>query len=109
MSTVIKLDKDKKGKEVDVKTYQCMIGSLLYLTTSIPDIMFSVCLCARFQSYPKESHLLAVKRIFCCLSGTIDISLWYPTRTYIDLTRYSNVDLLVIKLIEKELMTHVTF
>ena len=64
MSSIIKLDKDEKGKEVDIKTYRAMIGSLLYLTTSRPDIMFSVCLCARFQSCPKESHLLAVKMIF---------------------------------------------
>ncbi|KAH9648503.1 hypothetical protein KPL70_025607 [Citrus sinensis] len=61
MSTTIKLDKDEKGKEVDIKTYRGMIGSLLYLTASRPDIMFSVCLCARFQSCPKESHMLAVK------------------------------------------------
>ncbi|KAH9650254.1 hypothetical protein KPL70_026300 [Citrus sinensis] len=76
MSTTTKLDKDEKGKEVDIKMYRGMIGSLLYLTASRPDIMFSVCLCARFQSCPKESHLLAVKRIFRYLSGTIDIGLW---------------------------------
>ncbi|KAH9649211.1 hypothetical protein KPL70_025897 [Citrus sinensis] len=75
MSTTIKLDKDEKGKEVDIKMYRDMIGSLLYLTANRPDIMFSVCLCARFQSCPKESHLLAVKRIFRYLSGTIDIGL----------------------------------
>ena len=64
MSSTIKLDKDEKGKEVNIKTYQGMIRFLLYLTISKPDIMFSVCLCARFQSCPKEFHLLAVKRIF---------------------------------------------
>ena len=64
MSTTIKLDKDEKGKEVDIKTYRGMIGFLLYLTASRPNIMFSVYLCARFQSYSKESHLLAVKQIF---------------------------------------------
>ena len=64
MSTSTKLDNDEKGKWVDIKSYLGMIGSLLYLTTSRPDIMFSVCLCARFQSCPKESHLHAVKRIF---------------------------------------------
>ena len=63
MSTTIKLDKDEKGKEVDIKKYQGMIDSLLYLTTSRLDIMFSVCLCAIFQSCPKESHLLAIKKI----------------------------------------------
>ena len=61
MSSTIKLEKDEKGKEIDIKTYRRMIVSLLYLTASIPDIMFSVFLCAGFQSYPKESHLLAVK------------------------------------------------
>ncbi|KAH9725866.1 hypothetical protein KPL70_008032 [Citrus sinensis] len=92
MSTTTKLDKDEKGKEVDIKMYRGMIGSLLYLTASRPDIMFSVCLCARFQSCPKESHLLAVKRIFLYLSGTIDIGLWYPRGTHIDLTCFSDAD-----------------
>ncbi len=64
MSPSTKLDKDEKGKPIDVKLYQGMIGSLLYLTASRPNIMFSVCLCAQFQSCPKESHLIAVKRIF---------------------------------------------
>ncbi|KAH9698504.1 Integrase catalytic domain-containing protein [Citrus sinensis] len=92
MSTTTKLDKDEKGKEVDIKMYRGMIGSLLYLTASRPDIMFNVCLCARFQSCPKESHLLAVKRIFRYLSGTIDIGLWYPRGTHIDLTCFSDAD-----------------
>ncbi|KAH9704489.1 hypothetical protein KPL70_011489 [Citrus sinensis] len=92
MSTTTKLDKDEKGKEVDIKMYRGMIGSLLYLTASRPDIMFSVCLCARFQSCPKESHLLAVKRIFRYLIGTIDIGLWYPRGTHIDLTCFSDAD-----------------
>ena len=59
MATTTKLDKDDQGKNVDIKLYRSMIGSLLYLTASRPDIMFSVCLCARFQSCPKESHLIA--------------------------------------------------
>ncbi|EOY31886.1 Uncharacterized protein TCM_039213 [Theobroma cacao] len=63
MSTSTKLDIDEKGKDVDQKLYRGMIGSLLYLTASRPDIQFCVCLCARFQSQPKESHLTAVKRI----------------------------------------------
>ncbi|GKU89231.1 hypothetical protein SLEP1_g3397 [Rubroshorea leprosula] len=64
MSTSINLDKDEGGKPIDPKLYRSMIGSLLYLTASRPDIMFSVCLCARFQACPKESHLIAVKRVF---------------------------------------------
>lgn len=63
MSTSLKLDKDEKGQSVDIKKYRGMIGSLLYLTASRPDIMYSVCVCARYQSNPKESHLIAVKRI----------------------------------------------
>jgi len=78
LSTSTKLDKDEKGKNVDIKAYRDMIGSLLYLTASRPDIMFSVYLCARFQSCPKESHLHAVKRIFKYLFVTIDLGLWYP-------------------------------
>ena len=70
MSISIKIDKDEGGKCVDSKLYRSMIGFLLYLIASIPDIMFSVCLCARYQSCPKESHLLAVKRIFRYLKNT---------------------------------------
>ena len=92
MSKTIKLDKYEKGKEVDVKIYRGMISSLLYLTASRPEIMFSVCLCARFQSCPKESYLLVVKIIFRYLSGTIDLALWYPIGTHIDLTCYSDAD-----------------
>src|SRR4051812_36487776 len=66
MATNINLDKDEKGKEVDVKLYRGMIGSLLYLTASRPDIMFSVCMCARYQSCPKESHL-KVSKEFCAI------------------------------------------
>ena len=87
MSSIIKLDKDEKCKKVYIKTYQGMIRPSFRL-----DIMFSVCFCARFQSCPKESHLLAVKRIFRYLSRTIDLGLWYPRGTHIDLTCYSDVD-----------------
>ncbi|GJT13957.1 hypothetical protein Tco_0860999 [Tanacetum coccineum] len=58
------LVKDKDGVDVDVHVYRSMIGSLMYLTTSRPDMMFAVCACARFQVTPKASHLNAVKRIF---------------------------------------------
>ena len=65
MSPITKLEKD-----VNQKLYRGMIGSLLYLTTSRSDVMFCVCLCARFQACPKESHLIALKRIFRYLFGT---------------------------------------
>ena len=67
-----------------------MIGSLLYLTSSRPDIMFNVCLCARFQSNPKQSHLLAVKRIFKYLLGTINLGLFYPKGTTFDLIGFTD-------------------
>ncbi|XP_059638597.1 secreted RxLR effector protein 161-like [Cornus florida] len=92
MSPSLKLNKDEKGKEVDIKKYRGMIGSLLYLTTSRPDIMFSVCLCARFQSCPKESHLNAVKRIFKYLNGTINLGLWYPRHTSFELVGFTDAD-----------------
>ena len=73
MANGVKLDVNEKGKSVDQKQYRGMIGLLLYLTASQLDILFSICLCARFQSNPKESHLSAVKRIFCYLIGTQDL------------------------------------
>jgi len=69
------LSKEDTGSKVDQKLYRGMIGSLLYLTASRPDILFSVFLCARFQSDPRESHLTAVKRIFRYLKGTINLGL----------------------------------
>ena len=92
MSTNTKLDKDEKGKPIDEKLYRGMIGSLLYLTASRPDIMFSVCLCARFQSCPKESHLHAVKRILRYLHGTLHLGLWYPRSSSFTLCSYSDAD-----------------
>ncbi|PKA49890.1 Retrovirus-related Pol polyprotein from transposon TNT 1-94 [Apostasia shenzhenica] len=92
MSSSTKLDKDEKGKTVDEKLYRGMIGSLLYLTASRPDIVFSVCMCARFQSSPKESHLTAVKRIFRYLVGTHSLGLWYPKGSTPNLIGYSDAD-----------------
>ncbi|RVW63069.1 Retrovirus-related Pol polyprotein from transposon RE1 [Vitis vinifera] len=92
MSSSIKLDMDEKGKLVNSTMYRGMIGSLLYLTASRPDIMYSVCLCARFQSCPKESHLSAVKQILRYLKGTMDISLWYPKGDNFELIGYSDAD-----------------
>jgi hypothetical protein len=75
MGTDEHLDLNAGGKVVDQKVYQSMIGSLLYLCASRPDIMLSVCICARFQSDPKEYHLVAVKRIFRYLVHTSYIRL----------------------------------
>ena len=92
MSSTLSLDQDTDGKRVNQKEYRGMIGSLLYLTSSRPDIMFSVCMCARFQADPRESHLVAVKRIFCYLNGAKDLGLWYPMQKYFHLVGYSDVD-----------------
>ena len=72
------LDLDTGGKSVDQKVYRSMIGSLLYLCASRPDIMLSVCMCARFQANPKEIHLRVVKRIMRYLVYTPNFGLWYP-------------------------------
>ncbi|GJY56478.1 hypothetical protein Tco_0455593 [Tanacetum coccineum] len=69
-----------------------MIGSLMYLTASRPDIQFSTCLCVRYQANPKESHLIAVKRIFRYLKGTSCLGLWYPKCSGFDLKGYSDSD-----------------
>ena len=92
MSVVSKLTADENGKDVDIRMYRGMIGSLLYLTASRPDIMYSVCVCARFQAKPKDSHLQAVKRIFKYLSGTITLGLFYPITNAFDLVGYSDAD-----------------
>ena len=86
------LDLDEGGKSVDQTLYRSMIGSLLYLTASRPDIMFSVCMCARFQANPKESHLSAVKRILRYLKYTPSIGLWYPKGASFTLLGYSDSD-----------------
>ncbi|WKA03443.1 hypothetical protein VitviT2T_021550 [Vitis vinifera] len=92
MSSSIKLDMDEKGKLINSTMYRGMIGSLLYLTASRPDIMYSICLCARFQSCPKESHLSAVKRILRYLKGIMDIGLWYPKGDNFELIGYLDAD-----------------
>ncbi|KAJ9541354.1 hypothetical protein OSB04_027860 [Centaurea solstitialis] len=92
MATPLSLDEDSKGKPGDVTLYRGMIGSLLYLTASRPDIMYSTCLCARYQAEPKESHLTAVKRIFRYLKGTPNLGLWYSKDSGFDLTTYSDSD-----------------
>ena len=92
MSSSSRLDLDSSGKKVNEKLYRGMIGSLLYLTASRPDILFSVCLCARFQSTPTETHLSAVKRIFKYLSNTSKLGIWYPKNNNFNLIGYSNAD-----------------
>lgn len=92
MATNCYLDVDEAETTVDQTKYQGMIGSLLYLTTSHQNIMHNVCVCVRFQSCPKESHLIVVKRILKYLKGTRNLGLWYPRGANILLTRYNDLD-----------------
>ncbi|KAJ9545640.1 hypothetical protein OSB04_025347 [Centaurea solstitialis] len=92
METHKHLTADVEGKEVDVHHYRSMIGSLMYLTASRPDIMFDVCVCARYQVRPKDSHLRAVKRKFKYLKGQPRFGLWYPNESPFDLVAYTDSD-----------------
>jgi hypothetical protein len=92
MGTNGHLDLNTGGKSVDQKVYWSMIGSLLYLCASRPDIMLLVCMCARFQDNPKEIHLRAVKKIMRYLVYTPKFGLWYPNGSIVDLIGYSDVD-----------------
>ncbi|GJV44612.1 putative ribonuclease H-like domain-containing protein [Tanacetum coccineum] len=92
METSKPLMKDENVEDVDVHLYRSMIGSLMHLTSSRPDIMFVVCACARFQVTPKVSHLYAVKRIFRYLKGQPKLGLWYPKDSPFDLEAYTESD-----------------
>ncbi|GJW08001.1 putative ribonuclease H-like domain-containing protein [Tanacetum coccineum] len=92
METSKPLLKDAEAKDVDVHLYRSMIGSLMYLTSSRPDIMFVVCACARFQVTPKVSHLHVMKRFFRYLKGQPKLSLWYPKDSPFDLEAYTDSD-----------------
>nr|GEY41917.1 uncharacterized mitochondrial protein AtMg00810-like [Tanacetum cinerariifolium] len=84
--------KDEDGEEVDVHMYRSMIGSLMYLTSSRPDIVFVVYACARYQVNPNISHLHVVKRIFKYLKGQLKLGLWYPKDSPFDLVAYTDCD-----------------
>ncbi|GKC23861.1 retrotransposon protein, putative, ty1-copia subclass [Tanacetum coccineum] len=87
-----KLDEDPQGKAVDPTHYCGMVGTLMYLTASRPDLTFVVCMCARYQAKPTEKHLHAIKRIFKYLRGTVNRGLWYPKDSSIALTAYADTD-----------------
>ncbi|GJZ68241.1 retrovirus-related pol polyprotein from transposon TNT 1-94 [Tanacetum coccineum] len=87
-----KLDEDLQGTPVDATLYHGMIGSLMYLTSSRPDLIYAVCLCARYQAKPTEKHLNVVKWIFRYLKGTINMGLWYSKDTGMSLTAYADAD-----------------
>ncbi|GJX32386.1 putative ribonuclease H-like domain-containing protein, partial [Tanacetum coccineum] len=92
METHKPLLKDANGEDVDEHLYRSMIGSLMYLTSSRPDIMFAVCAYARFQVNPKILHLHAVKRIFIYLKGQPKLGLWYSKDSPFDLVAYTDSD-----------------
>ncbi|GJR00725.1 putative ribonuclease H-like domain-containing protein [Tanacetum coccineum] len=92
METNMALTKDEEANGVNVHLYRSMIGSLMYLTASRPDIMFAVYACYRFQVTPKTSHLNAVKRIFKYLKGKPNLGLWYPRESSFDLETFLDSD-----------------
>nr|GEY85076.1 hypothetical protein [Tanacetum cinerariifolium] len=97
-----KLDEDTEGKAIDPSHYHGMIGTLLYLTASRPDLQFAICMCARYQARPTEKHLHVarptekhlhvVKRIFRYLRGTVNQSLWYPKDSSAVFTAFADAD-----------------
>nr|GEW43712.1 hypothetical protein [Tanacetum cinerariifolium] len=88
----LKLDEDPIGISVDQTRFRSMIRSLMYLTASRPDLVFAVCMCARYQASPTKKHLEALKRVFRYLRGTINWGLWYPKDTAMALTAYADAD-----------------
>ncbi|GJW20489.1 retrovirus-related pol polyprotein from transposon TNT 1-94 [Tanacetum coccineum] len=86
------LDADLSGTPVDQTKYRSMVGALMYLTASRPDIVHATCYCARYQAKPTEKHLIAVKRIFWYLKDSINMGLWYPKDTGFELTAFSDSD-----------------
>ncbi|XP_057734185.1 secreted RxLR effector protein 161-like [Arachis stenosperma] len=88
----IKLEKDEHARDIDETCCRRMIGSLMYLTSSRPDIIQSVGVCARFQSKPKESHLSAIKRIIRYVFGTTDYDLWFPKTNSFQLVGFCDAD-----------------
>jgi hypothetical protein len=97
MGTNRSLDNDICGNMVEQKMYWSMIGSLLYVTASRTDVMFSVCMCARFQASPRESHFKPTKRMLRYLKYTQNVGLWYPKGAKFELIGYSDSDYAVCK------------
>ena len=92
MATNAKLTNDSSGESVNVTLYRSMIGCLLYLTASRPDIAFSVGVCSRFQSNPKDSYLNVVKRIIKYVGGSCDYGLFYSKESNLSLAGFSDSD-----------------
>ncbi|GJZ11219.1 hypothetical protein Tco_0545978 [Tanacetum coccineum] len=88
----LKLDADLNETLVDPTRYQGMVRSIMYLTTSRPNLVFAVYMCVRYQTKPTEKHLTTVKRVFWYLKGTINIGLWYLKDTDFNLTAFADAD-----------------
>ena len=101
MGTNENLDSEANGNTADQKLYRSMIGSLLYVTASRPDVVFSVCICARFQASPRKSHLKATKRILRYLKHTQIFGLWYPKGSNFELIGYLDSDYVGCKIERK--------
>nr|GFB72445.1 uncharacterized mitochondrial protein AtMg00810-like [Tanacetum cinerariifolium] len=87
-----KLDEDKEGEAVDPSHYRGMIGTLLYLTASRPDLQFAICMCAWYQAWPTEKHVHVVKRIFPYVRETVNQGLWYLKDSFVALTAFADAD-----------------
>jgi hypothetical protein len=92
MSSDASLGLDEDGEAMDQREYRSMIGSLLYLTATRPDIQFAVGLCARFQSSPRSSHRTTVQRVFRYLKHTPEFGIWYSTSFSLYLVGFSDAD-----------------
>jgi hypothetical protein len=92
MSSTASLGPDEDGEAVDQREYRSMIGSLLYLTVTQPDIQFVMGLCAGFQASPRSSHRMALQRIFRYLKHTPEFGIWYSASSSLDLVGFSDVD-----------------
>nr|GEV23821.1 hypothetical protein [Tanacetum cinerariifolium] len=88
----LKLDEDPLRIPIDQTRFCSMVGSLMYLTANRPDLVFAICMCARYQASPIKKHLEALKRVFWYLRGTINWGLWYPKDTTMALTAYADAD-----------------
>jgi hypothetical protein len=109
MSMRMVLNLDENGEDVDQREHKSMIGSLLYLTVTRPDIQFIMCLCTCFQSSPRSSHRTVVQQIFRYLKHTPGFGIWYSASFSLDLVGFSDADFEVMGLTERALLVHVIF
>nr|GEY63494.1 retrovirus-related Pol polyprotein from transposon TNT 1-94 [Tanacetum cinerariifolium] len=93
-----KLNEDPQEKAIDPTRYRGMIGTLMYLTSNRPDLVYDVCMCAWYQAKPTKKHLHTVKRIFRYLRETINMGLWYSKDSCIALTAFANATMRVAKI-----------